>query len=227
MLSSPFLQIISAVVGLGTGALIAFAAPRLVAYRLSEPPPNPDRRVLVPLLGAAGMPGGAMRALALEGCVAAAFVALSLHFGGHRPLLLADLYTTILLAIAYVDLQHRLVLNRLSYSGVAVALAGSFLWPGITLASAVLGAVTGLVMFGVLQVVGRGALGTGDTKLAILIGAMRGFPTVVNALLFGVILGGLAALFFLSVMRRGRKEYLAYAPYLAAGGILSFFVASP
>jgi len=103
-------------------------------------------------------------------------------------------------------------------------LLGSLLWPGIGLVSALLGAVVGLAIFLVLQVLGRGSLGVGDMKLALLIGAMRGFPDVFNALLLGTLLGGLAAAFLLIVMRKGRKASIAYGPYLAAGAILSFFV---
>src|SRR5438874_1661561 len=83
-----------------------------------------------------------------------------------------------------------------------------------------LGAGIGLALFLALQILGRGALGTGDTKLAILIGAMRGFPGVLNALSFGVIIGGVAAAILIFALRRGRKEFFAYAPYLAAGAIV-------
>ena len=77
-----------------------------------------------------------------------------------------------------------------------------------------------------IDLLGRGALGAGDTKLALLIGAMAGMPGVFNALFFGVALGGLGALFYLTVLRRGRKEFMPYGPYLAAGAIIFFFLAS-
>jgi len=84
-----------------------------------------------------------------------------------------------------------------------------------------------LLIFGTCQFVGRGALGMGDTKLAVLIGAMRGLPTVLNALLLGVLIGGLAAAVLLLVLRRGPNERFAYAPCLALGAVLSFFVSGP
>jgi prepilin signal peptidase PulO-like enzyme (type II secretory pathway) len=43
----------------------------------------------------------------------------------------------------------------------------------------------------------------------------------------GAVLGGLGALIYLVVLRRSSKEYMAYAPYLSLGAILSFFLASP
>jgi leader peptidase (prepilin peptidase)/N-methyltransferase len=227
MLATPYLQIVAGLVGLLVGSLIAFLAPRLVAYRLEQPPPPPGPTLLVPLLGARFVASDRVRPVALEVAAAGVFAALAAHFGDRRQLLLAGLYSAVLLAIGYVDIQHRLVLNRLSYPGVVLGVAGAALWPGLSIPDALLGAAVGLLLFGALLIIGRGALGVGDVKLAIVIGAMRGYPGVFTALLLGVLLGGAAALFFLLVLRRGRKEYLAYAPYLAAGGILSFLVPSP
>jgi prepilin signal peptidase PulO-like enzyme (type II secretory pathway) len=239
MLTSPLLQIISAAAGLLVGSIVVFLAPRVVAYRLTEPEPLPPPTVLIPVVGIWLTRWRARYNLGLEVLMAAVFVALSLRYGGQSgystalgrvgpdvALGLAALYSTILIAIGYIDLDHRLVLNRLSYPGTVLALAvgAARLWPGLDLVSALIGAGVGLVIFVLFQLFGRGALGTGDTKLALLIGAMRGYPGVLDALLLGVVLGGIGALFFLVVLRRGRREYIAYAPYLAAGAIVSFFI---
>jgi leader peptidase (prepilin peptidase) / N-methyltransferase len=224
LVSSPSLQILSTLGGLLAGTVIVFLAPRLVAYRLSQRVPLPPTRVLIPLVGAWWGRWRPVYSSGLEILSAGVFLALSIRYGSDIKLLVGALYSTLLLTIAAIDLDHRLVLNRLSYPGVVLALIGSLLWPGIGLVSALLGAVVGLGIFLVLQVLGRGSLGVGDMKLALLIGAMRGFPDVFNALLLGTLLGGLAAAFLLIVMRKGRKASIAYGPYLAAGAILSFFV---
>lgn len=209
------------------GAVCAFLAPRVVAYRLETPPDPPPATLLVPVIGPwlAGMPP--LRPLVLEAAAAGSLAGLAAHFGADWKLAVAAVYTLLLLTIAYIDLEHRLVLNRLTYPGVVLAIVLSLAWQGYATyfhpLNALLGAVVGLLIFGALQILGRGALGTGDTKLAVLIGAMVGFPNVLGALLLGVVLGGLAAIFFLAVLRRGRRTYMAYAPYLAIGAILYFF----
>jgi prepilin signal peptidase PulO-like enzyme (type II secretory pathway) len=53
---------------------------------------------------------------------------------------------------------------------------------------------------------------------------MTGFYGVFNALVLGVLIGAVAAVFLMVVMRRGRKAYFPYAPYLAAGAVLSFLL---
>jgi prepilin signal peptidase PulO-like enzyme (type II secretory pathway) len=223
-LSSPYLELAAAVVGLVAGTAVVFVGPRLVAYRLDGPAAPPGVAVLVPLVGGRLAGWQAQRSAALELVTAGVFAGLAWRFGNSITLVLAAMYSAILIAIAAIDLEHRLVLNRLSYPGTLIGLAGSLWWPGIGLVNALVGALVGLVIMGVFQVIGRGALGTGDTKLALCIGAMRGIPAVLNALALGVVLGGLAAAFLWFVLRRGRKSFFAYAPYLAAGAIVSFFL---
>jgi leader peptidase (prepilin peptidase) / N-methyltransferase len=206
------------------GSIIVFTGPRLVADRLDEPPEVPPRSSLVPLIGTRKIQGNRWHALGLELGTAVVLAGLAFRYGDSIKLAFAAVYSVLLLAIAYVDIGYRLVLNRLSYPGMVLALAASSLWPGIGPLSALLGAIVGLLLFAALQLLGRGAMGTGDTKLALLIGAMRGFPGVFDSLLLGVILGGLAAVFAMVVLRRGRKSFIAYAPYLACGAILSFFL---
>lgn len=227
ILSSPWLQVVAAVLGLSAGSIIVFVSPYLVAHRLPEAPPYPPRRVLIPLSGVWWTGWRPRYNTVVELTLAVIFVGLTFRFGDSLRLLLAGVYSMILATIAYIDLDHRLVLNRLSYPSIVLALVLSPLWPGLGLATAAAGAAVGLVIFAALQLAGRGALGTGDTKLAVLIGAMRGFPAVFSALVLGMILGGLAAIYLLAVLRRGRKEYIAYAPYLALGAILSFFLTGP
>jgi prepilin signal peptidase PulO-like enzyme (type II secretory pathway) len=221
---NPVVLILMTILGLVLGSVTVYLSPRLAAHRLDEPPTLPGMKVLVPIAGAWLASWRQLRTIGTEVVAAVAFAGLYLHFGWERQLLLACAFTTLLLTIAYIDVDYRLVLNRLSYPGMLAAFGASLLWPRMGITSAVLGALTGLSVFFVLQLIGRGKLGTGDTKLAILIGAIRGFPDVFNALLLGVLLGALAGIILMVVMRRGRKTYFAYAPYLAAGAVLSFFV---
>lgn len=221
------LAIVAGIVGLTAGALIVWTAPRLVAYRFDEDIARPDPRVLVPLAGGWLASWHPIRTFLLEVATGAASAGLVLHEGPDIKALLAIAYSLVLIAIGYVDIDYRLVLNRMSYPAIVAALAVSFLWPGLGLESALLGALVGLAIFVVLQLLGRGALGTGDTKLALLIGAMRGLPGVFDALVIGMLFGAVAALFLVVVLKQGRKSFFAYAPYLAAGAVVSFFLTGP
>ena len=89
--------------------------------------------------------------------------------------------------------------------------------------SRALGGGAGFGLFFLLGVLGRGALGFGDVKLAGVIGLMTGFPGVLVALTAGALLGGIAALALLVTKRATRKSKIAYAPYLAAGAVIALW----
>jgi len=135
------------------------------------------------------------------------------------------LYAVTLLAILVIDLEHRRVLNVMLAPAAVSALLISLL-PGYPdPLQALLGGAIGLGAFALLALIGRGAMGAGDVKLAGVIGLMTGAPLVVPALVSGVILGGVAALLLLVTRRAGRKSSMAYAPYLALGTIIVLLTA--
>jgi leader peptidase (prepilin peptidase)/N-methyltransferase len=139
-------------------------------------------------------------------------------------------YCSLLLLIATIDLEHRLVPDVLILSGLVLATGFQILSllpaphhalgygaPGLIAALA--GAAAGGGLFALLALARRDALGAGDVKLAFLIGMLTGFPWVLQALLLGIVLGGLAAGLLLLFRLRGPKQYIPYAPYLAAGAM--------
>ncbi len=161
------------------------------------------------------------RAPALEAATILIFVLAWLR-ARHNPalLLILSAYGAFLLIVLVIDLEHRRVLNIVVAPAAVIALAAS-LAPGMPgPRSALLGGAVGLGVFLALALIGRGALGAGDVKLAGVIGLMTGYPHVVSALVLGVVLGGIAALWLLLTRRASRKSYMAYAPYLAIGALI-------
>lgn len=126
------------------------------------------------------------------------------------------------LAVFCIDLEHRLVLNRMTGPGLVAALVTAAFGIGPTLPQAALGALVGFVFLLVPFILLPG-LGMGDVKLAAVIGAFVGFPGVLTALVAGVTCGGIAAAALLATRRVGRRDTMAYAPYLVIGVLLVVF----
>ncbi len=134
-------------------------------------------------------------------------------------MLVGWLYVAFLLAVFVIDLERRRVLNVMLAPMAVGALALSLLPGQPGLLNALLGGAVGLALFGVLAVIGRGALGMGDVKLAAVVGLMLGYPAGLYALVGGIFLAGLAALLLLLTRRATRKSTMAYAPYMVVGAI--------
>ncbi|MFQ5419669.1 MAG: prepilin peptidase [Anaerolineae bacterium] len=137
-------------------------------------------------------------------------------------------YMAVLMLIIVIDLENKLILNVVTFPATALALLGSFLvtpdennWK-LALAGAVVGFVVFFAFYWIGQLLfGPGALGFGDVKLALLLGAMLGFHRIFFALVIGVALGGVGSLLALIISRRvGRFTYLPYGQYLAVAGMI-------
>ena len=117
------------------------------------------------------------RAPLLELAMIAAFVLIAWRFSA-EPVRMALywLYAWFLLTVLVIDFEHRLVLNVMTLPAAILALAASFLPWAPTPVEALLGGVVAFAAFFIIALIGRGAMGMGDVKLAGVIGLMFGYP---------------------------------------------------
>ena len=160
------------------------------------------------------------RELALPAAAALVGAFMWWRFGPTWRLLPAALSAGLLLLIAAIDLDRRLILNELLLGGSLLALGTAALGGGPPLLAALAGGALGLGLFLVLALVQRGGMGAGDVKLAGLIGLILGYPQALTALLAGIVIGGVVAGILLLSRRVGRRSTIAYAPFLSAGAII-------
>ena len=160
------------------------------------------------------------RALGLELALAAIW-AFGWHLLGPSPRLwLFSLHTAVFALVFVVDLEHRLVLNRVVVAGALLALSGSLVWQVPHPLHGVLGGALGFLILLAIALVKPGAMGMGDVKLAGLIGLVVGYPGVLPALAVGIITGGVGAAVLLLTGRARRGSYLPYAPFLVTGAVV-------
>lgn len=149
-------------------------------------------------------------------------VLLLRRYGATPMLLSAAVETSVLLAVAVVDLQHRLIPTMLVYPTILFAVLSSPAWPNLGFLTSLLGGALAFALFFVLALVarlvfGEGALGDGDVTLATLIGVICGYPTVVLSLALGALAGGVGAFLLLLIRRSALGTAIPYGPYLVIG----------
>lgn len=110
---------------------------------------------------------------------------------------ISSLTTVILLLVVLVSaitdiLKHK-VYNVVTYPAIAVGFSLGFLVNGKTgFINSLIGFLFG---FGILLIVHiLGGMGGGDVKLMGAIGALYGYPFIINALFFSVMVGGIISL---------------------------------
>jgi leader peptidase (prepilin peptidase) / N-methyltransferase len=140
-------------------------------------------------------------------------------------LALRSVFVIVLVQVIFFDFEHRLILDRVMFPAMALALIASLFsqpwWAGIAA-----GLVAGL-LFLFLALVGSAifkaeALGFGDVKLALFMGLLLGPLPTVTALFYGVLLAGVVSIGYI-VWHRSMKGTIAYGPYLASGALIVLF----
>lgn len=135
--------------------------------------------------------------------------------------LLVALEAWFFLVVAVIDLEHRLVLNRMIVPAAPVILVANLLLREVTINALLLGAAAGFGFFLLLALLAPGGMGMGDVKLAGLIGLTIGLSNIVVAIFIAIFVGGIAGAAILiqnRILRRPlRGQTMAYAPYLVMG----------
>ncbi len=151
--------------------------------------------------------------LLIAGCV--------LAFGLTAQAAVAAVFCAVLVAVSAIDLEHRIIPNRIVLPATVVVLAANTardLSPEWALAA--LGA-SGFLFAAAL--VYPGGMGMGDVKLALLMGAGLG-RTVPVALMAGMLAAMVPSVGLL--IRHGskaRKMGIPFGPFLAIGSVVALF----
>ncbi|MFQ5603772.1 MAG: prepilin peptidase [bacterium] len=130
----------------------------------------------------------------------------------------------LLITISLIDLNHKLILNVLTFPGIAMGLALALIFNTISPLQAILGLFMG---GGFLWLVGyagkilfkQDSMGAGDVKLAAMIGSFIG-PTVVVALFFAFFLALPVIAIGLISGRLKMGHTIPFGPFISLGTVL-------
>jgi len=164
----------------------------------------------------------------VELATAVIFALLCWHYGLNPELAVMIFYACLFIIVFVIDLEQGLILNKVAYPSMVVALLLSlYPWPWLSdsmvmrVAYAALGGGIGFVIFLLIALVSRGGMGWGDVKLAALIGLATGFPLVFLAVIMGAILGGIVAVALMIAKKRKRREAIPFGPFLALAAMVT------
>jgi leader peptidase (prepilin peptidase)/N-methyltransferase len=154
------------------------------------------------------------------------FAVFATHITSFPLLALRSVFVLVLVQVIFFDFEHRLILDRVMFPAMALALVVSLFghpwWAGI--ASGVgIGLVFLLLSLAGAAIFKADALGFGDVKLALFMGLLVGWPSIIQAVFYGVLLAGLASVVVI-VRSRSMKGSIAYGPYLAAGTLIVLYL---
>lgn len=154
------------------------------------------------------------------------------RFFGDGSWILAAAFGCLLLALTMIDLEHLLLPDRLTLSGlVAGVLLRPWLpWEGGPV-DGMIGAAAGagvlLAVYGGWYLIRRSeGMGLGDVKMLAMIGAFLGWRGVLDTLVVATLVAALVAIAAMLVGRLSLQHKIAFGPYLALGALLAMLGAA-
>jgi leader peptidase (prepilin peptidase)/N-methyltransferase len=160
----------------------------------------------------------------VEALTAALCVGAVLAHDAAASIALSIVLILLVVPAALIDLEHRIIPNRLTALGAVLALLiGLALDPAGEPERLIAGAAAGGFLL-VAALAYPGGMGMGDVKLAAVMGLLLGPPVaaaIVVALLAGVITG--AVVIARKGARDGRKTAIPFGPFLALGALVAVF----
>lgn len=145
------------------------------------------------------------------------------HFGFNTEGMAAILLTWLLIALAFIDIDHQILPDLMVLP---------FLWIGLllnrfnvftTLPDAVIGAVAGYLSLWIIfhafrLITGKDGMGYGDFKLFALFGAWLGWQSLPLIILLSSFIGAIVGIGLIVLKGRDRAQPLPFGPYLAVAG---------
>lgn len=134
------------------------------------------------------------------------------------PLVPALLLIALLIPITFIDIEHRVIPDRLVFPGTAIALVAWAIVDPSRLKEHVLAGVIACAVFLLMAIVYPAGMGLGDVKLALMLGAFLG-TAVAPGLFTGFVLSAVPSMvILLKYGRKGGKVGIPFGPFMAAGG---------
>ncbi len=151
------------------------------------------------------------------------------HYGLSPELGILGFYACLFIVVFVIDIEHQLILNKVVYPALIVALLLSLVpqpwltrWVVATgIANAAMAGAIGFAVFFLIAIVSRGGMGWGDVKLVALIGLATGFPLVLFAIVLAAIIGSVVAVALMIARRRRFREALPFGPFLAVATMIT------
>lgn len=157
-------------------------------------------------------------------CLTSVYVAW--RYGMSMQTVAALLFTWILIALTFIDLDYHLLPDQLTLLLLWLGLFFSMLFTFTNCQYAIVGAIIGYAIFFITQwlfklITGKVGMGHGDFKLLAALGAFLGWQQLPLVILLASFIGLLFGLTHMLIKRQFKSVPLPFGPYLAISGWIS------
>jgi leader peptidase (prepilin peptidase)/N-methyltransferase len=161
----------------------------------------------------------------VEALTAVLMALVPVFLGVGKEIWPAFAFVLLLVPIAFIDLDHRIIPNKLTALGAVLGIVLVAIFQTDDVLEHVIAAVAAFAFLFIAAIAYPAGMGMGDVKLAGVMGLFLGRsvgPAMLIALLTGTVVG--AAIIARKGTREGRKTAVPFGPFLALGSVIAIYV---
>ncbi|OGU15056.1 MAG: peptidase A24 [Geobacteraceae bacterium GWC2_53_11] len=157
---------------------------------------------------------------------------LFLRFGPTLAFATLFLLCSALVVITFIDIEHQIIPDEISLSGIVIGFVLSFFLKGHTWLNSLLGILLGggsllLVAYIYQRLTGKDGMGGGDIKLLAMMGAFLGWKAIPFIIFASSLIGSVVGISIMLLQKKDSKLAIPFGPYLAFGAVLYIFYGKP
>jgi len=146
------------------------------------------------------------------------------HYGVSLSYFVYFSFTAALIVVTFIDLEHMIIPDSITFPGIATGIALSFFLPNATFLDSLIGTVVGggsllLVAGGYYFLTRNEGMGLGDVKLLAMMGAFLGWKSILFIIMVGSFSGVLVGIPIMLFKKKGRKYAIPFGPFLSLGAV--------
>ncbi|HUH65438.1 MAG TPA: A24 family peptidase [Syntrophales bacterium] len=164
----------------------------------------------------------------VEALTAAVALLLFGKFGLSLAFLATFLFVCTLIVITFIDIDHKIIPDTITLSGIPIFMLASVLCTHVTLLEAFLGMMIGastlyFVAVYYEAITGVEGMGGGDVTLLAMLGAFLGWKSLLFILFVGSLIGAVVGVTLMIIKRQNMKYAVPFGPFLSAAAVLYIF----
>lgn len=153
---------------------------------------------------------------------------LFVKFGPTLSFLMLFVFSSALVTITFIDLEHQIIPDVISLPGIALGFALSFFIPWLGWKNSLIGILLGggsllFVAYGYQFLTKKEGMGGGDIKLLAMMGAFLGWRSIPFIIFFASMIGSIIGITVMTVQKKDSKLAIPFGPFLAFAALLYVF----
>ncbi len=165
---------------------------------------------------------------AVETLTALISLSLFLKYGPSLQYLITFLFTSALIVITFIDLEHQIIPDVISLPGISLFSIAAILVMDITVLESLIGVLIGggvlfVIAFGYELITKREGMGGGDIKLLAMIGGFFGWKSLIFILLVSSFVGAIIGISVIVYKKGDMKYAIPFGPFLSIAAVAYIF----